>query len=122
VAVLAVSATSVLAQSEQDREALARIIRGEPAMKVGGPAPGDRKQPSEALSGAGRLEKLTGVWIDGPGFDVTYGMTYERCEARCLANAKCKMIEFYRPEQKCNLYGAHRPRLKGGSSIVGIRG
>jgi hypothetical protein len=31
------------------------------------------------------------------------------------------MIEFYRPERKCNLYDKVRPRLAGGSSIVGIR-
>lgn len=70
---------------------------------------------------AATLEKLTGVWIEGPGFDITYGGTYDSCQQHCLANQKCQMIEFYRPEKKCNLYDAVRPRKSGGSSIVGIR-
>lgn len=64
---------------------------------------------------------LAGVWIEGPGFDVTYGGTYDGCAARCLANPACVLIEYYRPEQKCNLYDALRPRLTGGESNVGIR-
>jgi hypothetical protein len=78
--------------------------------------------PAAASSVAGpSMERLTGVWVEGPGFEITYGGTYESCAARCLANAKCAMIEFYRPERKCNLYDKVRPRLAGGSSIVGIR-
>lgn len=56
------------------------------------------------------MEKLAGVWVDGPGYDVTYGKTYEACAARCLAAERCVMIEFYRPERKCNLYAEVRPR------------
>lgn len=67
------------------------------------------------------MQKLTGVWIEGPGFEITYGNSYERCADRCLAHGMCVMIEYYRPEKKCNLYDAVRPRLKGGSSIVGIK-
>lgn len=68
-----------------------------------------------------RIERLAGVWIEGPGFDVTYGKDYDACASRCLANAKCAMIEYYRPERKCNLYDTVRPRKPGGSSIVGLR-
>jgi hypothetical protein len=32
------------------------------------------------------------------------------------------MIEYYRPERKCNLYSSLRPLKSGGSSFVGIRG
>lgn len=67
------------------------------------------------------IEPLSGVWIEGPGFDITYGGTYDSCAKRCLANAKCAMIEFYRPEKKCNLYSELRPRKTGGSSEVGLR-
>lgn len=56
------------------------------------------------------MEKLAGVWVDGPGYDITYGKTYETCAARCLAAERCVMIEFYRPERKCNLYAEVRPR------------
>ena len=67
------------------------------------------------------MEKLPGVWVEGPGYDVTYGGSYEGCTQRCLAAAKCVMLEFYRPEKKCNLYDTLRPRKTGGASIVGIR-
>ena len=67
------------------------------------------------------MEKFSGVWVEGPGFDITYGKAYDVCAQRCLANATCKMIEYYRPQKKCNMYAAERPRLKGGSSEVAIR-
>lgn len=67
------------------------------------------------------IERLTGVWVEGPGFDVTYGANYDACAQRCLGNARCVMIEYYRPERKCNLYDQMRPRKSGGASNVGIR-
>ena len=67
------------------------------------------------------MEKLAGVWVEGPGFAITYGKDYTECAQRCLSNAKCVMIEYYRPEKKCNLYDAQRPTKTGGSSDVGIR-
>lgn len=70
---------------------------------------------------SGQIVKYQGVWVEGPGFDITYGAPYEACARRCLANARCKMIEYYRPERKCNLYTSVRPRLRGGASIVGMR-
>ena len=77
---------------------------------------------SEAAAPRGSsLEKLTGVWVEGPGFDVSYGKTYDSCAERCLANLRCVMIEYYRPQKKCNIYDAMRPRIKGGDSFVGIR-
>ena len=86
-------------------------------MKVGAPADADK--PAAKV---GTIERLTGVWVEGPGFDVKYGDSYERCAERCIAHQKCVMIEYYRPERKCNLYSSMRPRLKGGSSFVGIKG
>lgn len=76
--------------------------------------------PADAAPGT-TIEKLAGVWVEGPGFEITYGGTYDSCAQRCLANQRCAMIEFYRPEKKCNLYDAIRPRKNGGSSNVGIR-
>ena len=70
---------------------------------------------------AAKIERLSGVWIEGPGFDVTYGGAYDGCAQKCLAHEKCVMIEYYRPEKKCNLYDAVRPRKTGGSSDVGLR-
>jgi hypothetical protein len=70
---------------------------------------------------AAKIERLAGVWVEGPGFDVTYGGTYDGCAQKCLGHDKCVMIEYYRPEKKCNLYDAVRPRKTGGSSDVGLR-
>jgi hypothetical protein len=71
---------------------------------------------------AARMERMTGVWIEGPGYEITYGKDYGECAKRCLDRPRCRMIEYYRPEKKCNLYDAVRPRLKGGSSDVAIKG
>jgi hypothetical protein len=68
-----------------------------------------------------RIVKFSGVWIEGPGAVVTYGGAYADCAARCVADTGCQMLEYYRPEKKCNLYREMRPRLKGGSSDVGIK-
>lgn len=79
-------------------------------------ATGAAAQPGDVM------ERLpSGVWIEGPGFEVTYGKTYDWCAARCGETAKCVMIEWYRPENKCNLYSTVRPRKSGGSSIVAIK-
>ena len=77
--------------------------------------------PTAAPTQAPRIEKFTGVWVEGGGFDISYGKDYEACAQRCLSTKKCVMIEYYKPEKKCNMYDAMRPRLKGGSSFVGIR-
>jgi hypothetical protein len=67
------------------------------------------------------MERLSGVWIDGPGYDIVYGVSYDACAARCLVTSACTMIEYYRPEKKCNIYNTLRPRLKGGSSDVALK-
>lgn len=67
------------------------------------------------------MTRLAKVWVEGPGYDITYGGAYEACAGRCLANAQCVMIEYYRPEKKCNLYDTERPTLRGGSSDVAVR-
>ena len=78
--------------------------------------------PVSAKSGAeSAMETISGVWVEGRGYDVTYGGTYEGCAQRCMKTEKCVMVEFYRPEKKCNLYDTLRPRKSGGASNVGIR-
>jgi PAN domain len=100
---------------------LALAILGTPAVAQG-------LLPDAATSGAATpakpnatIEKLAGVWIEGPGYDISYGGSYDACAQRCLGTPHCAMIEYYRPEKKCNLYSAVRPRKPGGASDVGIR-
>lgn len=76
---------------------------------------------TDSLAIRKKMQRLTGVWIEGPGFDVTYGGSFDGCVQRCLVHKTCAMIEFYRPEKKCNLYDSVRPRRPGGSSDVAIR-
>ena len=102
IATLAVAVVALLAP------AAAQKLKQEPATKT------------DAQRGPVIL-KVPGVWVEGPGFEVTYGSTYEGCAQRCLTTPKCLMLEFYRPERKCNLYDTIRARIKGGSSDVGIR-
>ncbi len=101
---------------------LIRLILMSITLAVSGPALAQQQTPSAAgPSAAGVLERVEGYWIEGPGFEVTYGGDYEGCSQRCVSNPKCVMIEYYKPEKKCNLYANKRPQIKGGSSIVGIR-
>lgn len=85
------------------------------------PAYAQQSPPGAATPKPPAMQRFAGVWVEGPGFDITYGGNYDACAARCLATAKCAMIEYYRPEKKCNMYDAMRPRLKGGSSDVAIK-
>jgi hypothetical protein len=78
-------------------------------------------QVTQPISKGARILKIAGVWVEGPGATITYGGTYTACANQCLANPSCLMLEYYRPEKKCNLYREVRPRLKGGSSDVGLR-
>jgi hypothetical protein len=67
------------------------------------------------------LQRLQGVWVEGPGYDIKYGADYETCAKRCAGEAKCLMIEYYRPEKKCNMYDVRRPTKRGGSSGVAVK-
>lgn len=83
---------------------------------------GERANTEAAPKQGGVMQRLpAGQWVEGPGFEVTYGITYEKCASKCVTNQKCVMIEFYRPEKKCNLYSSKRPTKKGGSSDVAVR-
>lgn len=126
-------AISAAAQERGAKRSPATIedLLAEPTMKVGaggrpaeepgaGAKAGQPVRPGDGRSVA--IEKLSGVWVEGPGYDVTYGSPYDTCAARCAASPKCVMIEYYRPEKKCNLYSNMRPRKAGGASFVGIKG
>jgi hypothetical protein len=116
----AISVNVGAADAGERRGGDARTITAqqEPPMKAG--AAGLAARPDGARRGT--IEKLTGVWVEGPGFDVSYGGSYEACAQKCLEHKMCVMLEYYRPEKKCNLYKEMRPRKAGGASFVGIRG
>jgi PAN-like domain len=84
-------------------------------------APSHAQTPLPTPPAPPKLERLAGVWVEGPGYEISYGGTYDGCAQKCLSASSCVMIEYYRPEKKCNLYNTMRPRKPGGSSDVGIR-
>ena len=77
--------------------------------------------PSALSPPTQRINKQEGVWIEGPGYDITYGASYEACVQRCLDAPTCVQLEYYRPQKKCNMYASTRPILKGGDSFVGLK-
>lgn len=96
--------------------ALAAIMLSAASALAQTPAPTPVPVPAPSM-----MEKTTGMWVEGPGFDIKYGGTYEQCVERCLSTSSCVMIEYYRPEKKCNMYNTVRPLKTGGSSIVGTK-
>ena len=115
-AILALASLSVTGASFAQDAGRARATMLDGASKLG------MVPPQQATSQpAARIAAQTGVWIEGPGYDVTHGKSYEVCAARCLQTPRCVMIEYYRPERKCNHYAEVRPRKRGGASIVGVR-
>lgn len=98
---LAISSTpSSAADLDPDLVPPAPVLakRPKPPMRLGVPG-------AEVIAPPGRaMRKVSGtVWIEGPGFDIKYGQPYKVCAERCLAHPNCVMIEYYRPELKCNL-------------------
>ncbi len=119
--VMTVASPATMAQEKPAKPAAPAVAPSSSSAAPAAPAvKADAGQTGQV--GGAAMQRLSGVWVEGPGFEVTYGATYDSCAKRCLANARCVMIEFYRPEKKCNLYDAVRPRKKGGSSDVAIRG
>lgn len=127
---LILSPSAILAPSVSSAEALAvpvpRLVTRRADASVSPPVPpmhlGAPASTGVAPEPGPGMQKLFGsVWIEGPGFDVRYGLSYDACAQRCVSHARCVMIEYYRPERKCNLYDTIRPRKHGGSSDVAIR-
>jgi hypothetical protein len=107
LAVQSAFSPSVMAQAKGPAKATA-----EPVAAPAAPVP---------TGGATRMEAFKGTWVEGGGYDITYGKDYDTCAKRCMAASKCVMIEYYRPEKKCNLYDSVRKQLKGGSSVVAVK-
>ena len=75
-----------------------------------------------------RIERLSGHYVEGPGYvtyfhqqTAGYAGTYPECERNCLADARCRMIEFYKPLRKCHLYDHTRHSGKAPSADVGLK-
>ena len=41
------------------------------------------QQPLSAAAAARSMQRLSGVWVDGPGYDIKYGADYDTCAKRC---------------------------------------
>ncbi len=115
------AATVATAQQPVPPLAPVQLAPPPPAATQAPTGPPQLSTPAPAKASTPTMERISGVWVEGGGFNITYGGNYEACAAKCLATVKCVMIEYYRPEKKCNMYDAERPRLKGGSSDVALK-
>lgn len=69
-----------------------------------------------------RVRKLERKYVEGEGYDTTRESSFEECAERCLHDGRCKMMEFYAPAGKCNLF-AHTRALKADDddALVGLK-
>lgn len=65
------------------------------------------------------LRKLTRHYVKGEGYDTTLNSSWAECSARCLNDGRCRMLEFYKPKQKCNLFD-HTRTLKSDDNDADI--
>ena len=70
--------------------------------------------PVKEADKANVLEKIPNKWIEGEGYKTTLNGTVEDCNKLCAADANCKIMEFYHPENKCNLYNDAKLTLNDG--------
>lgn len=54
------------------------------------------------------LQKLRRRYVEGEGYETIAGSSFEDCSSRCLRDERCRMLEFYRPKEKCNLFDHQR--------------
>lgn len=67
------------------------------------------------------IEYHENTYVAGEGYDTLRGITYGNCASQCLADNSCAMIEFYRPENKCNLFRHSRTAGWSRDAVVGIK-
>lgn len=86
------------------------------------PAPPDA-EPAKAVHAKPNvfIEKLAAHYVEGPGYVTHWGGTYPECEARCVADSRCVMIEFYKPQKKCHLYAHTRYSGRSNDAEVGLK-
>lgn len=56
------------------------------------------------------LRRLRRRFVEGAGYETIGGSSFEDCSRRCQNDARCRMLEFYKPKQKCNLFDHQRAR------------
>ena len=108
---------------------LAIIIFENRAKAEDGPAPGEEtatlemakiKSAPEEIAKV-RMEKHSKAWVDGNGFDVKFGDSYEKCAKRCIEMRACVMLEYYLPKKKCNIYSKQHRIEKDGDGFVAVK-
>lgn len=85
--------------------------------------PNARPAPDRAAtqSAVARIEKWADHFVDGDGYDKRVATAYADCESRCLSDARCLMMEFYRPTKMCNLFAKTSTAKAATSADVGMK-
>lgn len=71
--------------------------------------------PAEAPSSLRKLERR---FVEGEGYETIGDSSFEDCSMRCQKDGRCRMLEFYKPKQKCNLFDHQRARRSNDDDAV----
>jgi hypothetical protein len=67
------------------------------------------------------IRRHANSFVEGEGYDTTRTGSYSECEQRCAADNSCVMLEFYKPDRKCNLYANRRSIGSASTADVGVK-
>ena len=106
-------------EAEERRAAEAREV-GEKvriaALAIPKPAP--VSPPASASRSGATLILYANRYVDGEGYETTLNSSYDQCAERCVADSRCRMIEFYGPDRKCNLF--NHSKMAGESKVASV--
>jgi hypothetical protein len=72
-------------------------------------------------SGGADIRRVANTYVVGEGYRTVRNATWDSCTRACAADSGCVMIEHYRPESKCNLFGHTRTSGASSAADVGIK-
>ena len=81
---------------------------------------GGSSAPARQTSG-GTMSWRNGRFVEGEGDINTFFGSKGECAQACLSDSSCKFIEYYRPENKCNLFSATRSSQESKDADIAIK-
>ena len=72
-------------------------------------------------SGNVTMERQANTYVKGEGYDTLYGYSLAACEAQCRSDTGCAMVEFYKPDNKCNLFRHTKTAGASREAMVSIK-
>jgi hypothetical protein len=78
-------------------------------------------QPPTVQQWAPTIRRYTNTYVEGEGYRVVTSSSYAACERLCAGDSSCRMLEFHKPDAKCNLYNHTRTSGSATTADVGIK-